>query len=146
MEKSFWIFQNGGFFQIVNFDWQINVFAITGCFCNQIWKILVPTESSSEKDAKRCKHMFCSSSGSEDIREKQKVEKQGDVFFCYRLYIVSTLHFINLANYQPCNLSTLQLMKLTIYQPCSFAKLILASSFTTLHTLFLTVLSLVLNA
>ena len=49
-------------------------------------KILVSTESSSEKDAKRFKQIYCTSSGSGDMQEKRKVEKQGDVFFCYRLY------------------------------------------------------------
>ena len=46
-----------------------------------MWKILVPTESSSEKDAKRCKQIYCTSSGSVEIHEKRKVEKQGGCFF-----------------------------------------------------------------
>ena len=32
-------------------------------------------------------NFFCSSSGSGDIREKHKFQKQLDVFFCYLLYI-----------------------------------------------------------
>ena len=58
-----------------------------------MWKILVLTESSSEKGAKRCKQIYCTSSGSGDIHEKRKVEKQGDVFFCYRLYRVLGIHW-----------------------------------------------------
>ena len=46
-----------------------------------MWKILVPTERSSEKGAKRCKQIYCTSSGSGDIHEKRKVEKQGGCVF-----------------------------------------------------------------
>ena len=42
-----------------------------------MWKILVATESSSEKGAKRWKKIYCTSGGSGDIQEKRKVEKQG---------------------------------------------------------------------
>ena len=52
-----------------------------------MWKTLASAESASKKDAKRCRYIFYSSSGSGDIREKQNVEKQGDVFFCYSLYV-----------------------------------------------------------
>ena len=44
-------------------------------------KILVSTESYSEKDAKRCKQIYCTSSGSGDIQEKRKVEIQGGCVF-----------------------------------------------------------------
>ena len=46
-----------------------------------MWKILVPTESSSEKGAKRCKKIYCTSSVSGDIQEKRKVEKQRGCVF-----------------------------------------------------------------
>ena len=54
---------------------------ISADFFHQNWKILLSTESSLEKDAKRCRHILFSSSGSGDIREKRKVEKQGGCVF-----------------------------------------------------------------
>ena len=81
MEKVFEFFKVADFSKLLTFYLQIKVFANINWFFHQIWKILVSTESSSEMGAKRCKQIFCSSSGSRDIREKRKVEKQGDVFF-----------------------------------------------------------------
>ena len=46
-----------------------------------MWKILVLTESSSEKGAKRYKQIYFTSSGSGDIQEKLKAEKQGGCVF-----------------------------------------------------------------
>ena len=46
-----------------------------------MWKILILTESSSEKGAKRCKQIYYTSSGSGDIHEKRKVQKQGGCVF-----------------------------------------------------------------
>ena len=58
-----------------------------------MWKILVPTESSSEKGAKRWKQIYCISGGSGDIQEKRKVEKQGVcVFLLFTVYIVHVVY------------------------------------------------------
>ena len=38
-------------------------------------------ESSSDKDANRCKKLLCSSSGSGDIGKKHKFQNQLDLFF-----------------------------------------------------------------
>ena len=47
-----------------------------------MWNFFIPSESASEKDAKRCNLIFCSSSASGDIREKRNVEKtRGMCFF-----------------------------------------------------------------
>ena len=46
-----------------------------------MWKIIVLTESSLERGAKRCKQIYCTSSGPGDIQEKWKVEKQGGCVF-----------------------------------------------------------------
>ena len=43
--------------------------------------MLDSTESSSEKGAKRYELIYCTLSGSGDIQEKRKVEKQGGCVF-----------------------------------------------------------------
>ena len=45
-----------------------------------------PAESSLKTDKQKCKNIFCSLSGSGDIREKRKVEKQG-----VRVFLLSTV-------------------------------------------------------
>ena len=44
----------------------------------------IPSESSSKTAMKRCKQIFGSSSGSGDIREKRKFEKQGTMVIIIR--------------------------------------------------------------
>ena len=51
--------------------------------------MIFSSESSSDKDANKCKKLFCSSSGSGDIREKHKFQNQLDVYFCYSLYVAA---------------------------------------------------------
>ena len=62
-----------------------------------MWKILVLTEISSEKGAKRCKQIYCTSSGTGDIQEKRKVEKQGGcVFLLWTVYQALRKNFKNI--------------------------------------------------
>ena len=88
MKKSFWIFQNGGFFPINSllFFSKNSAFANISWFSDRVWKFIFSSESS----------FFCSSSGSEDIREKHMFQKQLDVFFCYSLYVSCTNLFFQL--------------------------------------------------
>ena len=66
--SKWWIFSNNLFF-----FWQNSVFKISADFVTRFEKFMR-------------KLFFCSSSGSRDIREKHKFQKQLDVFFCYSLY------------------------------------------------------------
>ena len=54
---------------------------ISADFVTRFEKIFVSSESSSDKDANRYQKLFCGSSGSGDIRKKNKFQKQLDVFF-----------------------------------------------------------------
>ena len=78
MEKSFWIFQNGGFFKIANIFWQINVFANISWFFHQIWKILVATGSWVQKDLNR---FFVAQAVPEIYGKNERLKNRGDVFF-----------------------------------------------------------------
>ena len=89
MKKSFWIIQNGFFFFSLLFSDKTAFFQTSADFVNGFEK-QISSESSSNKDANRCKKLFCSSSGSGDsICEKHIFQKQLDVFFCYSLYLKS---------------------------------------------------------
>ena len=72
MKKSFLIFQNGGFFPIAYFFSGKTVFLqISADFLTGFEKLFFPSESSSDKNVKKIKELFCSSSGFGNIREKQ---------------------------------------------------------------------------
>ena len=55
---------------------------ISADFVTGFEKFFFSSESSSDKDAKRCKYFFLSSSGFGDIHEKQSLNKQLDSAFC----------------------------------------------------------------
>ena len=96
IKNIFRIFQNGGFFPIAYFfQAKQRFFKYQLILSPDFKKLFFSSESSSDKDAKRCKYLFYSSSGSGDIREKHKFRNQVDVYICYSLYI----QFIHVAKW-----------------------------------------------
>ena len=84
MKKIFSIFQNGGFFSIAYFFSGKTAFLkIFADFETRFQKLFFSSESSLENYANKSKKLFCSSSGSVNIREKHIFQKQVDVYFCY---------------------------------------------------------------
>ena len=85
------------FYSWINLQWKYRCtwtnFKFEDIFCvfaNVTWfryRIWFSSKISSDKDANRCKLLFCSSSGSGDIREKHKFQNQLDVFFSNSLYL-----------------------------------------------------------
>ena len=75
--SKWWIFFNS-----LLFFWQNSVFENISWFCDQTSQIIFSSESSSDKNANRCKTLVCSSSG------KTNFQKQADVYFCYWLYVM----------------------------------------------------------
>ena len=86
MKKSFWIFQNGGFFSVAAFSLKNQCFPRNQVnFCS-VLKFFFLSVSSSKSDASNGENIFCSSKGSGDIHQKRSLDKQLDSCFCKSLY------------------------------------------------------------